>query len=72
MVRGLLGPVLTTTMVNEQGQPINLTNFETTLRSLMPTKKDQLRMKRRMRKLGFRLEIGQLPKQADLPFPKLG
>ena len=67
MVRGLLVPVLTATMVNEQGQPINLTNFETTLQSLMPTKKDQLRMKRRMRKLGFRLKIEQLPKQADLP-----
>ena len=42
MVRGLLVPVLTATMVNEQGQPINLTNFETALQSLMPTKKDQI------------------------------
>ncbi len=59
IVRGERTPVLRMRVVNERGLPIDLTNFESILRSMMTDKRDQARVKRRMKRLGFRLIIGQ-------------
>lgn len=59
IVRGEVAPVLSVQLVNDAGQPVDLTNFEATLRSLMPTPRDQRRMQRRMRQLGLHLRFGE-------------
>lgn len=57
VVRGQLAPVLTMQVVNEHGERVDLTNMETMLRSMMRSRRDVLRVQRRMRRLGFRLRI---------------
>lgn len=62
IVRGEVTPVLLVRLVNSAGQPVDLSNFEATLRSLMPTERDQRRMQRHMRKLGLHLRFGEAPR----------
>lgn len=69
LVAGQTLPVHSGTMVNEAGSPIDLTNFATILKSLMPTERDERRLKRRLKKLGFTLQIRKTPASKQLVLP---
>lgn len=53
LVQHSAGMALQGRFVNSQGDPIDLSSFEASLRSLAPTKELQVQLARRLRRLGF-------------------